>query len=82
VGTLHALSAPYALAAPGGGPETTGRLPPGLGGGLAARLGRRFLLYVGTPLDARDGRCSARGSPPQSPAADGVNPSAYVHGGR
>ena len=42
VGTLHALSAPYALA-----PETTGR--------LAARLGRRFLLHGGTPAAPTDG---------------------------
>jgi short-subunit dehydrogenase len=42
VGTLHALSAPYALA-----PETAGR--------LAARLGRRFLLHGGTPVDPTDG---------------------------
>jgi NAD(P)-dependent dehydrogenase (short-subunit alcohol dehydrogenase family) len=45
VGTLHALSAPYALA-----PGTTGR--------LAARLGRRFFLHAGTPADPTDGGLS------------------------
>jgi short chain dehydrogenase len=42
VGTLHALSVPYALA-------------PGTSGRLAARLGRWFFLHAGTPVDPTDG---------------------------
>ena len=42
VGALHASAVPYALA-----PELTG--------GLAARLGKRFLFRSGPPADASDG---------------------------